>query len=52
MGGDTSANLLTLCDRCHRLVHDAKLYIYAKSGLPYDDVDADEGVTFSKRKRT
>lgn len=50
-GGDTSGNLITLCHYCHRLVHDAKLYIYAKWGMSWDEVDADEGVTFSGKKR-
>jgi len=50
-GPDTSGNLASLCDTCHKMVHGLikgrYLQILAKSGDPNEIPDADKGLKFT-----
>ncbi len=44
LGGDYSSNLVSLCDHCHRSVHNRFILVVAKSGILDEPVNADEGI--------
>ena len=44
-GEDTTQNEITLCQRCHDLVHNEKMHIEQIEGRP---VDANQPVTFRR----